>query len=453
MTLLDVVPILPKPIQKTIEQITTALITDTIHQKKNVPDHMKPDPPVVPDPPDADDIKKKDIVKPPVIDDNGEWNIDDLFPEQTDIKIVEPKNKSIVALIETIYNLDKLGLKQEYAAAMWMAIQKYAQKMFIVSNETQVPDFSVFLDTFDKDAVLTPNKDLKHLHDTIARIENLIVEESRLLQKTHSSDDTLGMLRYLEAAYQNRKKYYGEQYRKEDTFIGTESNRLLVSNKRVYDGAYEKAVENGYRYLYGAGKISDKVMTQTANAAAAKGELLNAGVDIFAKTPEPPVQVIQNSAYVVPSITAESDFQGRYETPAGNITGGYSSGGGISPSGGIAHDESDLSIMANVIAAEAGGQSYKFKLYVGSVVLNRVRDPDFPNSIREVVLDPSQYEGAGSDLWWSGSGRMTDECVNAAKEILDKGSILPAGVVYQSGYADLGSSMYEELEGNYFMYK
>lgn len=54
-------------------------------------------------------------------------------------------------------------------------------------------------------------------------------------------------------------------------------------------------------------------------------------------------------------------------------------------------DEYERELLAHLIYAEAGDNSYKCLLYVGSVIINRVNSPKFPNSIYDVI-----YEGNGS---------------------------------------------------------
>jgi N-acetylmuramoyl-L-alanine amidase len=46
----------------------------------------------------------------------------------------------------------------------------------------------------------------------------------------------------------------------------------------------------------------------------------------------------------------------------------------------------DLVLMARIINAEARGESFLGKVAVGAVVMNRLRHPAFPKSIREVVF-------------------------------------------------------------------
>jgi N-acetylmuramoyl-L-alanine amidase len=54
----------------------------------------------------------------------------------------------------------------------------------------------------------------------------------------------------------------------------------------------------------------------------------------------------------------------------------------------------ELEIMAHVMNGEAGNvKNDEWVLYYGSVVLNRVKHPQFPNTIKEVVFqrNPLQY--------------------------------------------------------------
>lgn len=48
-------------------------------------------------------------------------------------------------------------------------------------------------------------------------------------------------------------------------------------------------------------------------------------------------------------------------------------------------------LLARVIHGEARGESFLGKVAVGSVILNRVQDKNFPKSIREVILERGQF--------------------------------------------------------------
>jgi len=68
------------------------------------------------------------------------------------------------------------------------------------------------------------------------------------------------------------------------------------------------------------------------------------------------------------------------------------SSGSSTPSGFvIPASEADVTLLARLIDAEARGEPYRGKVAVGAVVVNRVKDPRFPNTIREVIFQPNQF--------------------------------------------------------------
>ena len=118
------------------------------------------------------------------------------------------------------------------------------------------------------------------------------------------------------------------------------------------------------------------------------------------------------------------------------------------------YSENDLYVLSHVISAEAGNCGTEMLTAVGSVVLNRVADDRFPNTIEEVVFqtDPSvQYAPTVNGTYWN---EPTEDAMEVAKMLLEEGSQLPADVIYQSNerigeyYTELapppgiGSTMY-----------
>lgn len=51
-------------------------------------------------------------------------------------------------------------------------------------------------------------------------------------------------------------------------------------------------------------------------------------------------------------------------------------------------NSNDLYLIAKCIYAEARGEPYEGKVAVGAVILNRVKSPDFPNTVYGVVYQP-----------------------------------------------------------------
>ena len=52
---------------------------------------------------------------------------------------------------------------------------------------------------------------------------------------------------------------------------------------------------------------------------------------------------------------------------------------------------SDIQLLARAINGEARGESYEGQVAVGAVILNRVKHPDFPNTIAGVIYQPGAF--------------------------------------------------------------
>lgn len=89
----------------------------------------------------------------------------------------------------------------------------------------------------------------------------------------------------------------------------------------------------------------------------------------------------------------------------------------------------DLYVLAHVICGEAQGYPDDEQLYVGSVVLNRVAHPDFPDTIEDVVFQPGQYACVTDGNYYR---EPTERNWANAKWLLENGSVLPGNVIWQS---------------------
>lgn len=109
-----------------------------------------------------------------------------------------------------------------------------------------------------------------------------------------------------------------------------------------------------------------------------------------------------------------------------------------------AYTENDLYCLSHIISAEAGNCSDTMMLYVGSVVLNRVQDERFPDSIEEVVFqnNPVQYSPTVNGTYWN---EPTEGAVEAAKTLLEGGSVIDSSVVWQAEFPQ-GQGTYDTLE-------
>ena len=91
----------------------------------------------------------------------------------------------------------------------------------------------------------------------------------------------------------------------------------------------------------------------------------------------------------------------------------------------------NVKLLAKLINSESHKEDYIDKLRVGSVVLNRLMDPKFPKTIKEVIFQKNQFSGINNELFSLHPNRIKDfESIKAAKFLLKNGSILPLNVLY-----------------------
>lgn len=109
-----------------------------------------------------------------------------------------------------------------------------------------------------------------------------------------------------------------------------------------------------------------------------------------------------------------------------------------SGAGAFNYTQEDLFILAHVICGEAQSCPDEEQLYVGSVVLNRMNHPSFPNTVKGVVFQRGQYA-----CTWDGNYNREPTPQNwaNAQYLLENGSVLPGNVVWQSGGRQ-GSGVY-----------
>ena len=106
------------------------------------------------------------------------------------------------------------------------------------------------------------------------------------------------------------------------------------------------------------------------------------------------------------------------------------------------YSDNDLYILSHIISAEAGNCSEDMMIAVGSVVLNRVEDERFPDTIEEVVFQPGQYSPTWNGTYYA---EPTDEAVEVAEMLLTEGSQIDESVVWQAEFVQ-GVGIYEVID-------
>lgn len=81
----------------------------------------------------------------------------------------------------------------------------------------------------------------------------------------------------------------------------------------------------------------------------------------------------------------------------------------------IAFTSEDLDLMAHVIYSEAPNEPFEGQVAVGAVIVNRVLNPHFPDTIHDVVFAPGQFQGTKTALF---NREPSDDAVRAARQAL-----------------------------------
>lgn len=85
-------------------------------------------------------------------------------------------------------------------------------------------------------------------------------------------------------------------------------------------------------------------------------------------------------------------------------------------SGSSYYNSNDLHWLSRIISAESKNQPLKGKIAVGTVIMNRVESPNFPNTIYDVIFSGNQFTPVVNG---SINDEPTDESVLAAKLVLE----------------------------------
>ena len=80
------------------------------------------------------------------------------------------------------------------------------------------------------------------------------------------------------------------------------------------------------------------------------------------------------------------------------------------------YSQSDVELLAKLIAAEARGESYIGQVAVGAVVLNRVAHPSFPDSVAGVIYQKGAFSCINDSNW---AVSATDTSRKAARDCIN----------------------------------
>jgi N-acetylmuramoyl-L-alanine amidase len=90
--------------------------------------------------------------------------------------------------------------------------------------------------------------------------------------------------------------------------------------------------------------------------------------------------------------------------------------------------EKELDLLARIVRAEAQSEPFEGKVAVAEVVLNRLESPQFPDTIKEVIYEPGQFQPVANGQINKPADEESIEAVDAA--LLDMRNITEDSVFF-----------------------
>lgn len=116
----------------------------------------------------------------------------------------------------------------------------------------------------------------------------------------------------------------------------------------------------------------------------------------------------------------------------------------------VSNDE--LYILSHIMGGECGSDTCpdEMQIATGSVFLNRIASPYFPNDAEAVAFQKNQYSCTrkGGGYWKEPTQRTIDN----ARWLLENGSQLPENVLFQSQFKQ-ADGVYKKVGNQYYCYK
>lgn len=104
--------------------------------------------------------------------------------------------------------------------------------------------------------------------------------------------------------------------------------------------------------------------------------------------------------------------------------------------------DSELDMLAAIVYCEAGGESYKGKLAVAAVVVNRVQSSRYPNNVEDVIKQKSQFSPVRSGRFAKTLKKgAPSSCYEAAIEALQGESPVGNAMSFRAGHSKKGTQI------------
>lgn len=192
-----------------------------------------------------------------------------------------------------------------------------------------------------------------------------------------------------------------------DTEAAIQTNGLRIRREATTEGAVIAAVSTG--------------MSLTVNTEAEPIEGWVA-VNYAGETGYVSAEYVTTELALGEAITIEEEREelARIEAEKAAAAAAQVSSSGTVQNASVAASVDDVTLLAALIQCEAGNEPYEGQLAVGAVVMNRVKSGRYPNTISEVIYQPSQFPPAGRGYVANKiANGVKASCLQAAQEAIN----------------------------------
>lgn len=108
----------------------------------------------------------------------------------------------------------------------------------------------------------------------------------------------------------------------------------------------------------------------------------------------------------------------------------------------------EFDMMASCVMAESGGEDFETQYWVAETILNRRKSELFPDTIKEVIFEPHQFEVVSNGSIYEAT--PTDSVYEAVQSALEEDNV-PRDILYftSEGYLK-GTIPYKKIGNMYF---
>lgn len=371
---------------------------------------------------------------------------------------------------QAISNLEKQTKEtKEAISALQGQKQKTQENVNSLQNQSAqlqetINDYSVELNAISNDiteaeyAMAEVSSEIVKLNNELFEAQQREKERYELLKKrmkvTYESGGTSGLMRLLlesgslselltKFEYLNAIVRYDRERIAEykDLQADIEARKMVVEEKEAELDQYQSELDEKHDELSAlTANVKGELDATTSSLVSEQGKLED--YDNQLKSLDQKMKSLESQTAAAQAQLAKQIAE-RLALIKEDTSGAYSATG------------TELEWLAATIQAEAGGESYTGKLAVGSVIMNRVKSSQFPNTVIGVITQNMQfasYRSGKVELIMSNGANST--CVQAAQEVLDGARVGDYLFFMTKYYADYyGIAEYTMIGNHAFFYR